>query len=73
MNETTSTNGTTPKPDALHVAFVLDRSGSMGHLARAVPSGFDEYLDTLPSDSALTLFATAGRTEIDDRDGPSDA
>jgi uncharacterized protein YegL len=55
------TNGnasdTTPKRDALHVAFVLDASGSMSHLQRAVVTGFDEFVDELRADPGDTLFS----------------
>jgi uncharacterized protein YegL len=55
-NGTQLTNGSPPKRDALHVVFVLDKSGSMRHLARAVVAGFDEFLDELRSDGGDTLF-----------------
>jgi uncharacterized protein YegL len=55
-NGTPHTNGSAPKPDALHVAFVLDKSGSMSHLARAVVTGFDEFLDELRKGGGDTLF-----------------
>jgi len=55
-NGTQHTNGSPPKRDALHVAFVLDKSGSMQHLAHAVVAGFDEFLDELRKDGGDTLF-----------------
>lgn len=56
-----------PAPaDALHVAFVLDRSGSMGHLAEAVVSGVDEFVSELRRDQGDTLFSlTAFDTRLD--------
>ena len=56
-------NGKPATPDALHVAFVLDRSGSMSHLAEAVVSGVDEFVSELRRDSgdarfSLTAFDT---------------
>ena len=55
-----------PTPDVLHVAFVLDRSGSMGHLARAVVSGVDEFVSELRRDEGDTLFSlTAFDTRFD--------
>ena len=58
-----SSNGTPSTPDALHVAFVLDESGSMTDLAPAVVTGFAEFLDELRADPGdtrftLTLFDT---------------
>jgi uncharacterized protein YegL len=55
-NGSNSPNGAKPEPDALHVAFVLDKSGSMSHLAAAVVSGFDEFLGELRADGGETLF-----------------
>src|SRR4051794_15598623 len=46
-----------PNTDALHVAFVLDKSGSMSPLADAVRSGFGEFLDELRADGGDTLFS----------------
>lgn len=61
-----SKNGKTPKGDALHVAFVLDRSGSMSHLASAVVSGVDEFVSELRRDPGDTLFSlTQFDTEFD--------
>jgi uncharacterized protein YegL len=65
-NGNTSLNGTKPGRDALHVAFVLDESGSMSHLADAVIAGFDEFLGELRADGGerlvtLTLFDTEFR------------
>ncbi|MFN8188065.1 MAG: vWA domain-containing protein [Gaiellales bacterium] len=54
-----ATNGkphTAPRPGALHVAFVLDESGSMERLARAVVTGFDEFVDELREDGGETLL-----------------
>jgi uncharacterized protein YegL len=53
----TKKNGSHAKPAALHVAFVLDRSGSMGHLAEAVVSGVDEFVSELRRDEGDTLFS----------------
>ena len=55
-----------PKRDALHVAFVLDKSGSMTPLAPAVVAGFDDFLDELRADGgdtdfSMTLFDTTLR------------
>jgi uncharacterized protein YegL len=50
-------NGKTPRHDALHVAFVLDASGSMSHLRHAVVTGFDEFVDELRSEPGDTLFS----------------
>lgn len=60
MTSEPTTNIATP----LHVAFVLDKSGSMTPLADAVRSGFDEFVSELRSDGAdtrfsLTLFDTS--------------
>ncbi len=57
------TNGQQPNSSdvdstALHVAFVLDKSGSMAHLVDPVVAGFDEYvgeLRTEPGETLLTL------------------
>ena len=43
--------------NALHVAFVLDRSGSMSQLADAVVSGVDEFVSELRCDPGDTLFS----------------
>jgi len=58
------TNG---KPnDPLHVAFVLDRSGSMIHLRDAVVSGVDEFVSELRRDKGETLFSlTAFDTRVE--------
>jgi len=59
-------NGTQPKPDALHVAFALDRSGSMSHLKQAVVSGVDEFVSELRRDGGETLFSlTAFDTRVE--------
>ena len=59
-----------PKPkqpkNTLHVAFVLDRSGSMSHLRDAVVSGVDEFVSELRRDAGDTLFSlTAFDTRFD--------
>jgi uncharacterized protein YegL len=52
--------------NALHVAFVLDRSGSMAHLADAVVSGVDEFVSELRRDQGETFFSlTAFDTSFD--------
>ncbi len=61
-----SSNGHGPARDALHVAFVLDESGSMQRLASSVVSGFDEFVGELRADPgdtrfSLTLFDTRRR------------
>jgi len=49
------TNG---KPnDPLHVAFVLDRSGSMSHLRDAVVSGVQEFVSELRRNPGNTRFS----------------
>jgi len=50
-------NGNHPDRSALHVAFVLDQSGSMAHLAEAVVAGFDEFVQELRADDGETLFS----------------
>jgi uncharacterized protein YegL len=50
-------NGRAPDRNALHVAFVLDQSGSMSHLAQAVVAGFDEFVEELRADNGGTLFS----------------
>lgn len=46
-----------PRRDALHVAFVLDESGSMHPLAAAVIAGFDDFLEELRADGGDTYFS----------------
>lgn len=54
------------KPPSLHVAFVLDRSGSMSHLRDAVVSGVDEFVSELRRDQGETLFSlTAFDTRVE--------
>ena len=55
-NDNQHTNGNAPSPDSLHVAFVLDKSGSMTPLASAVVTGFDEFLTELRADGGDTLL-----------------
>ena len=43
--------------DALHVAFVLDESGSMHPLAPSVVAGFDDFLEELRADPGATYFS----------------
>lgn len=48
-----------------HIAFILDRSGSMQSVKGATISGFNEYVDNLKRDDpdatfSLTLFDTGG-------------
>jgi len=50
-------NGNQFDSSALHVAFVLDQSGSMGHLTEAVVAGFDEFVHELRADDGETLFS----------------
>jgi uncharacterized protein YegL len=57
MNANESKNGKTSNRSALHVAFVLDQSGSMGHLADGVVAGFDEFVQELRVDDGETLFS----------------
>ncbi len=57
------THETTPDRDRLHVAFVLDESGSMRRLAPAVVGGYDEFMEELREGGddtyvSLTLFDT---------------
>ena len=66
MTDTTQSHQHGPKRDALHVAFVLDESGSMHPLARSVVGGFDDFLEELRADAgdtyfSLTLFDTEFR------------
>lgn len=61
MNDAPSSS---PAADRLHVAFVLDRSGSMASIAESVVVGFNDYVRTLRDGSgetrlSLTLFDTA--------------
>jgi len=50
----------------LHVAFVLDRSGSMSHLTDAVISGVDEFVSELRRDPGDTRFSlTAFDTRVE--------
>jgi hypothetical protein len=46
-----------PERDALHVAFVLDESGSMRPLAPAVVVGFDDFLEELRVVGGDTCFS----------------
>ena len=57
MNTNGHKNGNQPDASALHVAFVLDQSGSMGHLAEAVVTGFDEFVQELRADDGETPSA----------------
>jgi hypothetical protein len=59
VTDTKQTHEHGPKRDALHVAFVLDESGSMRRLAPAVVGGFDEFLDELRADGGDTYFSLA--------------
>lgn len=52
-----------------HIAVILDKSGSMGHLAQEVVSGFNAWLDDQKQDPApklltLSLFDTAVKVPI---------
>ncbi len=51
-----------PKSEALDVAFVLDRSGSMSHLAEAVVRGVDEFVSELHEEQKVQR-PTARRTD----------
>ena len=65
MTDTKQTHEHGPKRDALHVAFVLDESGSMRPLAPAVVGGFDEFLEELRADGGDTYFSlTLFNTEL---------
>lgn len=57
MTETKQTHENGPKRDALHVAFVLDKSGSMRPLAPSVIAGFDDFLKELRADGGNTYFS----------------
>ena len=52
------------KAVATNVHFILDKSGSMGHISETTISGFNEYIDTLKADKkgeyrlSLTVFDT---------------
>ena len=53
-----SVNGKGPAADGvLHVAFVLDKSGSMQAVEEAVVDGYNEYLRELREQGGETLFA----------------
>jgi hypothetical protein len=41
----------------LHVAFVLDKSGSMGSIEEAVVSGYNDYLSELRAQGGETLYS----------------
>ena len=53
-----SDNGNAPAADgAVHVAFVLDKSGSMQVVEEAVVEGYNEYLRELREQGGETLFS----------------
>jgi uncharacterized protein YegL len=56
--QTGSVNGKGPAAEGvLHVAFVLDKSGSMQAVEEAVVEGYNEYLHELSEQGGETLFA----------------
>jgi hypothetical protein len=59
-------NGSAASDGVLHVAFVLDRSGSMQVVAEAVVEGYNEYLAELRSQGGETLYSlTTFNTSFD--------
>jgi uncharacterized protein YegL len=66
VTDTTQTHEQGPKRDDLHVAFVLDESGSMHPLTPSVVGGVDDFLEELRAAAgdtyfSLTLFDTEFR------------
>ena len=50
-------NGTTAREGVLHVAFVLDKSGSMKAVEEAVVEGYNDYLRELREQGGETFFS----------------